>query len=79
MERVKVDQNKLEQELDYIKTQQKELEDMLCPLEKSLEQLPSVSLQPHADLERENTLVIHTIFTYFCTQIIIVCNFFSIF
>jgi peptidoglycan hydrolase CwlO-like protein len=65
MERVKVDQNKLEQELDYIKTQQKELEDLLCPLEKSLEQLPSISLQPHADLERENTLVIYRFLSRF--------------
>ena len=55
MERVKVDQGKLEQELSFIKSQQRELEDLLIPLEKSLEQLPSSSFQPHADLERENT------------------------
>jgi len=55
MERVKVDQSKLEQELEFIKSQQRELEELLVPMETSLEQVPSSSLQPHADLERENT------------------------
>lgn len=55
MERVKIDQNKLEQELEFIGSQQRELEELLVPLEKKLEQMPSSSLQPHADLERENT------------------------
>lgn len=52
-----MDQNKLEQELDFIKSQQRELEELLVPMEKSLEMLPNTSLQPHADLERENTYV----------------------
>lgn len=55
MDRVKIDQNKLEQELEFIGSQQRELEELLVPLEKKLEQMPSSSLQPHADLERENT------------------------
>ncbi|KAK3594059.1 hypothetical protein CHS0354_040823 [Potamilus streckersoni] len=55
MERVKIDQQKLDHELDFIHSQQRELEDLLVPLEKSVEQLPSSSFQPHADLERENT------------------------
>ncbi|KAL3842045.1 hypothetical protein ACJMK2_020110 [Sinanodonta woodiana] len=55
MERVKIDQQKLDHELDFIHSQQRELEDLLVPLEKSVEQLPSSSFLPHADLERENT------------------------
>ncbi|XP_063404593.1 nuclear pore glycoprotein p62-like [Mytilus trossulus] len=55
MERVKVEQQKLDHELDFIKSQQRELEEMLNPLEKSVEEQPNISFQQHADLERENT------------------------
>lgn len=55
MERVKVEQQKLDHELDFIKSQQRELEELLVPLEKSVEEHPNISFQQHADLERENT------------------------
>ncbi|ESO99583.1 hypothetical protein LOTGIDRAFT_141872 [Lottia gigantea] len=55
VEKVKTDQQKLDHELDFIHSQQKELEEMLEPLEKSLEQLPPISFQQHADLQREHT------------------------
>ena len=58
MERVKVDQQRLDQELDFILSQQKELEDLLVPLEQTMEQLPPISYQQHADLEREHTWVV---------------------
>lgn len=54
MERVKIDQQKLDHELDFIKSQQKELEELLVPLEKSVEQQTN-NFQHHADLERDNT------------------------
>ncbi|XP_041365872.1 nuclear pore glycoprotein p62-like isoform X1 [Gigantopelta aegis] len=55
VERVKMDQQKLDHELDFIHSQQRELKDLLSPLEKELDQLPSISYQQHADLEREHT------------------------
>jgi nuclear pore complex protein Nup62 len=55
VERVKIDQGRLGQELDFILAQQKELEELLGPLESSVEQLPPISYQQHADLEREHT------------------------
>lgn len=54
MERVKIDQQKLDHELDFIKSQQRELEELLVPLEKSVDQQTS-NFQHHADLERDNT------------------------
>ncbi|XP_037368012.1 nucleoporin-62 C-terminal-like protein [Talpa occidentalis] len=55
VEKVKQDQKRLEQELDFILSQQKELEDLLIPLEASVkDQNGSLSLQ-HADGEHENT------------------------
>ncbi|KAM9578007.1 nucleoporin-62 C-terminal-like protein isoform 1-T2 [Trichechus inunguis] len=55
VEKVKLDQKRLEQELDFILSQQKELEDLLIPLEESVkDQSGSVYLQ-HADEERERT------------------------
>lgn len=50
-----MDQQRLEQELDFILSQQMEQEEMLAPLEAAVEQLPMVSYQQHADLEREHT------------------------
>ncbi|KAK3103752.1 hypothetical protein FSP39_021635, partial [Pinctada imbricata] len=55
MERVKIDQQKLDHELDFIKSQQRELEDLLVPLERAVDQQPNISFQQHTDLERENT------------------------
>ncbi|XP_013399317.1 nuclear pore glycoprotein p62-like, partial [Lingula anatina] len=55
VEKVKIDQQRLDHELDFILAQQKELEEMLVPLEKTIEQLPPISYQQHADLEREHT------------------------
>lgn len=55
VEKVKLDQKRLDQELDFILSQQKELEDLLSPLEEAAkEQGGSVYLQ-HADEEREKT------------------------
>uniref|UniRef100_A0A8C0K347 Nuclear pore glycoprotein p62 n=1 Tax=Canis lupus dingo TaxID=286419 RepID=A0A8C0K347_CANLU len=49
VEKVKLDQQRLEQELDFILSQQKELEDLLTPLEEFVkDQSGSVYLQ-HAD------------------------------
>ena len=55
VDRVKLDQQRLEGELDFIQAQQRELEEMLVPLEQSVEQMPPISFQQHADLEREHT------------------------
>ncbi|XP_037678343.1 nucleoporin-62 C-terminal-like protein isoform X2 [Choloepus didactylus] len=55
VEKVKLDQKRLEQELDFILSQQKELEHLLTPLEESVkDHSGSVYLQ-HADEERERT------------------------
>nr|CAG4642093.1 EOG090X0EZJ [Eurycercus lamellatus] len=50
--RVKKDQVRLESELDFVRAQQRELEEMLLPLEESLQQ--EVNNMPH-DVEREHT------------------------
>uniref|UniRef100_A0A8C6ET08 Nucleoporin 62 C-terminal like n=1 Tax=Marmota marmota marmota TaxID=9994 RepID=A0A8C6ET08_MARMA len=53
VEKVKLDQKRLEQELDFILSQQRELEDLLTPLEKTVkDQSESVYLQ-HEDKEYE--------------------------
>ncbi|WAR02400.1 NUP62-like protein [Mya arenaria] len=52
LERVKVDQGKLEQELEFIKAQQHELEELLNPMEKSLEALPTSTDNIDAQLKR---------------------------
>jgi len=49
---VKKDQIRLESELDFVRAQQRELEEMLLPLEDSLQQ--EVNNIPH-DTEREHT------------------------
>ncbi|XP_066287331.1 nuclear pore glycoprotein p62-like [Branchiostoma lanceolatum] len=55
VQRVKLDQGRLDHELDFILAQQRELEDMLVPLEDAVKsQAPSI-YQQHADLEREHT------------------------
>ena len=50
--RVKNDQVRLESELDFVRAQQRELEEMLIPLEESLQL--EVNNMPH-DAEREHT------------------------
>ena len=54
---MKIDQQRLDHELDFIESQQRELEDMLQPLEKSVNELPPINYQQHADIEREHTYV----------------------
>jgi len=49
VKKVKTDQQVLDQELEFIATQQKELEDSLAPLEKEFVNLPRV------DMERSQT------------------------
>lgn len=55
LERVKLEQQKLEHELDFVQSQQRELGDLLSPIESALEAMPAISYQQHADLEREHT------------------------
>jgi len=55
---MKIDQTRLDQELDFILGQQRELEDMLLPVEKAIGELSTTStFQQHADIEREHTYV----------------------
>ena len=55
LERVKLEQQRLDHELDFVHSQQRELSDLLTPLETALEAMPPLSYQQHADLEREHT------------------------
>ncbi|XP_077139487.1 nuclear pore glycoprotein p62-like isoform X2 [Ranitomeya variabilis] len=55
MEKVKLDQKRLDQELDFILSQQKELEDLLTPLEESVKEQSGTIYLQHADKEREKT------------------------
>jgi len=55
---MKIDQTRLDQELDFILGQQRELEDMLLPVEQAVnEQAATGTYQQHADIEREHTYV----------------------
>ncbi|XP_067903133.1 nucleoporin 62 like [Heterodontus francisci] len=54
-EKVKLDQKRLDQELDFILSQQKELEDLLAPLEQSVRDQHGTIYLQHADEEREHT------------------------
>ncbi|XP_053435624.1 nucleoporin-62 C-terminal-like protein [Nycticebus coucang] len=54
MEKVKLDQKRLEQELDFILLQQKELEAMLTPLEDSMKEHSGLAYPQHEN-EREKT------------------------
>ncbi|BFZ15863.1 hypothetical protein BsWGS_18902 [Bradybaena similaris] len=58
VEKVKLDQQKLDHELDFIHSQQRELEDILSPLERALDSLPPITYQQHADIEREHTYML---------------------
>ncbi|XP_057204815.1 nucleoporin 62 like isoform X2 [Triplophysa rosa] len=55
MEKVKLDQRRLDQELDFILSQQKELEDLLAPLEESVKEQSVTIYMQNADEERERT------------------------
>ncbi|XP_066496325.1 nucleoporin-62 C-terminal-like protein [Tiliqua scincoides] len=55
VEKVKLDQKRLDQELDFILSQQKELEDLLMPLEESVKEQSGTIYLQHADEEREKT------------------------
>ncbi|KAG7282244.1 hypothetical protein CRUP_038412 [Coryphaenoides rupestris] len=55
MEKVKLDQRRLNQELDFILSQQKELEDLLSPLEESVKEQSTTIYMQNADEERERT------------------------
>ncbi|XP_068105806.1 nucleoporin-62 C-terminal-like protein [Hyperolius riggenbachi] len=55
VEKVKLDQKRLDQELDFILSQQKELEDILTPLEESVKEQSGTIYLQHADEEREKT------------------------
>ncbi|XP_077548908.1 nuclear pore glycoprotein p62-like [Haemaphysalis longicornis] len=55
VERAELDQRRLEHELDFVGAQQGELERLLAPLEEALRSAPPLSVQQHADLEREHT------------------------
>ncbi|CAL8267890.1 unnamed protein product [Lota lota] len=55
MEKVKLDQRRLNQELDFILSQQKELEDLLSPLEESVKEQSGTIYMQNADEEREKT------------------------
>ncbi|XP_036596376.1 nuclear pore glycoprotein p62 isoform X3 [Trichosurus vulpecula] len=55
VEKVKLDQKRLDQELDFILSQQKELEDLLAPLEEAVKEQSGTIYLQHADEEREKT------------------------
>ncbi|XP_023363022.2 nuclear pore glycoprotein p62 isoform X1 [Sarcophilus harrisii] len=55
VEKVKLDQKRLDQELDFILSQQKELEDLLLPLEDAVKEQSGTIYLQHADEEREKT------------------------
>ncbi|KAG2464454.1 nucleoporin 62 like [Polypterus senegalus] len=55
LEKVKLDQRRLDQELDFILSQQKELEDLLIPLEESVKEQNGTIYVQNADEERERT------------------------
>ncbi|XP_074072596.1 nuclear pore glycoprotein p62-like [Macrotis lagotis] len=55
VEKVKLDQKRLDQELDFILSQQKELEDLLAPLEEAMKEQSGTIYLQHADEEREKT------------------------
>ncbi|KAK9710973.1 Nsp1-like C-terminal region [Popillia japonica] len=56
IERVKQQQEQLDQELDFVLAQQKELEDLIAPLEKELEDIPVTDLDRHRTYQMAETL-----------------------
>ncbi|XP_025789563.1 nucleoporin-62 C-terminal-like protein [Puma concolor] len=55
VEKVKLDQKRLEQELDFILSQQKELEDLLTPLEEFVKDQNGAAYLQHEDAETGKT------------------------
>lgn len=55
VEKLKLDQQRLDHELDFIAAQQGELAELIEPLERAVRDAPELTLQHHADLEREHT------------------------
>jgi len=55
VERVKAEQSRLDRELDFILSQQEELEELLNPIEAQLNSQQMISYAQHADIERERT------------------------
>jgi len=56
---MKIDQTRLDQELDFILGQQRELDDVLVAVEQTVSQQSTVGgYQQHADVEREHTYVV---------------------
>ncbi|XP_047700968.1 nucleoporin-62 C-terminal-like protein isoform X2 [Prionailurus viverrinus] len=55
VEKVKLDQKRLEQELDFILSQQKELEDLLTPLEEFVKDQNGAAYLQHEDAEPGKT------------------------
>ncbi|XP_016046986.2 nucleoporin-62 C-terminal-like protein [Erinaceus europaeus] len=55
VEKVKQDQKRLENELDFVLSQQKELEEILIPLEESVNQQSGAASQQSTDEEHERT------------------------
>ncbi|XP_065068113.1 nuclear pore glycoprotein p62-like [Rhopilema esculentum] len=55
IQRLKTDQSRLDRELDFILSQQQELEEILSPLEEQVKAQQSIPYMQHADLEREKT------------------------
>jgi len=58
VEKVKADQQRLDHELDFILSQQRELEDIITSLEKTTIEVSAASavgIAQHSDLEREHT------------------------
>lgn len=67
LEKVKLDHQRLDHDLDLILGQQTELEEVLKPLEENVAQQAATYSQQqpqHADLERENMLVLLRIFWF---------------
>lgn len=54
VEHVKLDQERLDTELNFVATQQRELDELLTPLERAVEAAGG-GTQQHADMEREHT------------------------
>lgn len=55
VQRAQLDQRQLGQKLEYMAAQQEELERLLAPLEAAMKRAPGLSVQQHADLQREDT------------------------
>lgn len=55
VERVKAEQQRLDRELDFILSQQEELEELLQPIEAEIKGRHNVQPTIHADVERERT------------------------